>query len=94
MSEYWKPVNVTKQEYVHPHNTRNGGNGLKWGEWNYPKSNTMNRIQELFESGEWDPKDDIRALSDYGGCRQIYGKSTGDLPPYDEATDWPDRARE
>ena len=35
MGEYWKPINLTKQEFVHPHEL---GCGLKLGEWNHPDS--------------------------------------------------------
>lgn len=37
MGEYWKPVNLTKREYIHPHDLNDG---LKLGEWNWPGSRT------------------------------------------------------
>ena len=70
MGEYWKPVNLSKREYVHPHRV---GDGLKLGEWNYPGSSTRKRVDELLAAGQWSPADDIRIVSDYGQEMQMYG---------------------
>ncbi len=35
MGEYWKPVNVTRREYIHPHHVNEG---LKLTEWTWPGS--------------------------------------------------------
>lgn len=70
MGEYWKPVNLTRREYVNPHSLRCGA---KLGEWNYPGSQTRNRVEELIAMGEWSAEDDIRIVSDYGQQMQMYG---------------------
>lgn len=66
MGEYWKPVNVTRQEFVNPHTL---GCGLKDGEWNYPDSPVMKKIHKI-----WGDNDDVRMVSDYGGERQLWGQ--------------------
>ena len=75
MGEYWKPVNLTKGEFIHPHNV---GCGLKLGEWNYPAS----RVREII-AARWQPTDDVRAVSDYGGEMQLSGRGDGPSPDYD-----------
>lgn len=64
MGEYWKPVNLTKKEFVHPHRL---DCGLKLAEWNHPDSRVLRRIEELVASGEWDHSDKVAIVSDYGG---------------------------
>lgn len=59
MGEYWKPINVTRKEYIYPH-SHNAG--LNLGEWLYgPKC----RILAL--ASRWSPTDDVRIVSDYDG---------------------------
>ena len=70
MGEYWKPVNMTRREYIHPHKVNCG---LKLPEWNWLGSSVWKRINALIESGRWSEDDDIRALSDYGGELQLKG---------------------
>lgn len=77
MGEYWIPTNVTKKQFVHPHEM---GDGLKLGEWMGRKSATMRRIEQLIAKGRWsnsdDIRDDIRAFSDYGSEIQMHGRLT------------------
>lgn len=65
MGEYWKPVNVTRKEFIHPHRL---GNGLKLLEWNHPDT----RVRKLMAE-RWPETDDVRAVSDYGGDMQLSG---------------------
>jgi hypothetical protein len=76
MGEYWKPVNMTKREYIHPHHM---DCGLKLGEWNHEST----PVRKLIDS-RW-AGDDVRAVSDYGGEMQIAGESNGE--PYPEYSD-------
>ncbi len=76
MGEYWKPVNFTKREFVHPHNL---DCGLKLGEWNHNDSDVIMRVKNLISAGQWSEADDICACSDYGGRLQMYG-SSGERP--------------
>lgn len=66
MGEYWKPVNVTRKEYIHPHNV---GCGLKLPEWNSSDSAVWRIIAKA-----WSETDDVRAVSDYGGEMQLQGE--------------------
>lgn len=70
MGEYWKPVNVTRKEFIHPHRV---GNGLKLLEWNHAGSHVSKIIAE-----RWSPSDDVRAVSDYGNCVQLSGVRGGE----------------
>lgn len=79
MGEYWKPVNLTKNEYIHPHHW---GCGLKLGEWNYPGS----LVHQVIET-RWAPTDDVRAVSDYGGQMQLSGSGTAPFPDYWELSE-------
>jgi hypothetical protein len=58
MGEYWKPINVTRKEYVHAHEVNEG---LKLVEWTWPGSAVLAIV------GTWVPSDDIRICSDYEG---------------------------
>lgn len=75
MGEYWKPVNVTKREYIHPHDLNDG---LKIGEWTWPKSRTMQMIAE-----RWEPTDTVIYVSDYDGLQLVSGALQGFPPTYD-----------
>jgi hypothetical protein len=79
MGEYWKPVNLTRREFVHPHKV---DCGLKLPEWNWDGSPVWRRINALIAEGRWSADDDIRALSDYGGEFRLKGEPTQDT--YDE----------
>lgn len=93
MGEYWKPVNIDKQEQVHPHNV---GDGLKRGEWLFwdndehdlAPSATNRRVQQLRESGRWGKDDEIRAVSDCGGEIHLHGTRT--TRPADYYGNWRD----
>jgi hypothetical protein len=74
MGEYWKPVNVTKREYIHPHDLNDG---LKMGEWTSPWSQTMATIAE-----RWSDSDVIVYVSDYGGLVVSRGTPPDELPSY------------
>jgi hypothetical protein len=79
MGEYWKPVNVTRKEFIHPHHM---GCGLKWGEWTHPSSPVMELIR-----ARWPAGDRVIAVSDYGGCMTLDGAyltHEDDLPTYDD----------
>lgn len=75
MGEYWKPVNLTKREYIHPHDC---GDGLKLGEWTYPGSPTLQLMAEL-----WSDTDVVVYVSDYEGAIVAHGNpESGDVPAY------------
>lgn len=76
MGEYWKAVNVTRHEFIHPHAV---GCGLKLPEWNRPGS----RVRQIMEE-RWAPTDDVRAISDYENYIQLTGT------PSDERVVWDD----
>lgn len=77
MGEYWKPVNLTRGEFIHPHHV---GCGLKIMEWNHPGSGVR-----LVMKDHWKPTDDVRALSDYGGEMQLSGvPGSQDSPHYED----------
>lgn len=84
MGEYWKPVNVTRHEFIHPHAV---GCGLKLGEWNHPSS----RVMQIMES-RWAPTDDVRAISDYGGYTQLSGTQSEERVVWDDL--WNDHYRD
>ena len=76
MGEYWKPVNLTRGEYIHPHHV---DNGLKLGEWWGYDSNVVKLMNR-----EWPQTDDVRAVSDYGGTMQLRGiASDAPYPDYE-----------
>lgn len=81
MGEYWKPVNVTRGEWIHPHHV---GSGLKLGEWNYNGSPVLDLIDKLLEAGSWSRSDDVRAVSDYGNEIQLFGNRSDTECPYDD----------
>jgi hypothetical protein len=80
MGEYWKPVNLTKLEYIHPHDLNCG---LKIGEWNSPGSRVMKLIDK-----RWGRNDVIVAVSDYDNVHAIRGEAApDDVPKYDSLDD-------
>lgn len=74
MGEYWKPVNVTRREYINPHDL---DNGLKIREWNWPESRTMKLIAE-----RWSDTDVVVFVSDYESLIVWRGKLEGEPPTY------------
>lgn len=77
MGEYWKPVNVTRREYIHPHDLNCG---LKLREWSYPDSRVMKMISE-----RWSKTDTVVAVSDYGDSHVITQVQMDDeIPSYDD----------
>ena len=76
MGEYWKPVNLTRREFVHPHYV---GNGLKLGEWWVYDSATVKVMRS-----RWADSDDVRAVSDYGGQERLWGTGVAPWPEYDD----------
>lgn len=65
MGEYWKPVNVTRMECIHPHDFNDG---LKLGEWFHTgdfESATLKALRKLC-AGPW-KNDVVLIASDYGG---------------------------
>ena len=76
MGEYWKPVNLTRKEFIHPHRLNDG---LKWGEWTSPHTRTMRAIDALLRVGCWKQDDDIRAVSDSGNQQQLRGSPDPDV---------------
>lgn len=77
MGEYWKPVNVTRREYIHPHDLNCG---LKLNEWHYPKSRVMRMIAE-----RWSDTDTIVAIGDYSGQLTLTRVQMDDeIPSYDD----------
>jgi hypothetical protein len=79
MGEYWKPVNLTRREFVHPHHVECG---LKLPEWNHANSGVRRIIDK-----RWGLDDDVRALSDYGGELQMWGEPTNECPAYEDIED-------
>ena len=76
MGEYWKPVNLTRGEFIHPHHVNEG---LKLGEWNHPKSG----VTKAMKAHDWKSTDDVRAVSDYGGQLQLSGRGDAPWPDFD-----------
>jgi hypothetical protein len=74
MGEYWKPVNVTRGEFIHPHRLNCG---LKLAEWNHGNS----PVRKLM-AAKWSATDDVRAVSDYGNVQQLSGRGDTDDPNY------------
>jgi hypothetical protein len=79
MGEYWKPVNLTKREFIHPHHV---GNGLKLPEWWGYDSNVVKAMK-----AHWSPDDDVRAVSDYGGTMRLSGNGDAPYPDYETLED-------
>ena len=81
MGEYWKPVNVTRREYIHPHSV---DCGLKLVEWTWPTS----RVLAIMAS--WSVGDDIRIVSDYGGDIRVTDAAKAGSEPvtYDDLGDF------
>lgn len=80
MGEYWKPVNLTKREYIHPHDLRDG---LKLDEWGHFGPHTMAMIRD-----RWQCDDTVVYVSDYGGFRLVSGVGCeNDSPAYDSLDD-------
>ncbi len=73
MGEYWKPVNVSRREYIHPHDH---DCGLKLGEWDWEGSPVMKLIEE-----RWGAHDTVVAVSDYENFRILRGTPPGEDPP-------------
>lgn len=67
MGEYWKPVNLTRREFIDPQLSC----GLKLPEWNHIHSSVRTRIADLVVRGIWSADDDIQALSDYGSSMPL-----------------------
>lgn len=81
MGEYWKLVNVTKAQHLHPHRL---DNGLKFGEWADYDSNVIERARALVQHGVWSASDELRAVSDYGGNRVLRDLATLDYGPNED----------
>lgn len=65
MGEYWKPVNVTRKQYIHPHRV---DEGLKLAEWTWSRDS---HVLTLALRLGWSVRDDIRIVSDYGGDLRV-----------------------
>ena len=76
MGEYWKPVNLTRGEFIHPHHW---DCGLKLGEWNHAKSAVRKVMRE-----RWEASDHVVAMSDYGGLQTLQGNGDEPAFEYDE----------
>lgn len=79
MGEYWKPVNVTRREYIHPHDLNCG---LKLQEWSYPESRVMKLIAE-----RWNATDVVVAVSDYDNTVILHGSLVDEAPAYGDLDD-------
>lgn len=75
MGEYWKPVNVTRKEWIHPHCE---DEGLKWGEWSNPDSAVVSLMRSA-----WASTDEVFAVSDYGGLKRL------DMSTVEDDDGWP-----
>lgn len=91
MGEYWKPINVTRRQYIHPHHV---DEGLKLAEWTCRGS----RVLALLAA--WSPDDDVRVLSDYEGDIRVTSQAREstekveyeDLDAWDELQSLPEGA--
>lgn len=84
MGEYWKPVNLTRGEFIHPHHV---DCGLKLGEWwEWEGQRVRSAVRRIIET-RWSPTDDVRALSDYGRELQLTGEPNGPAPEYEDIED-------
>lgn len=83
MGEYWKPVNVTRREYIHPHHVNEG---LKLAEWTWRGSAVLALL------AAWSPEDDVRVVSDYGGDIRVTDKAreSNTAVDYEEIGGWPE----
>lgn len=79
MGEYWKPVNLTRGEFVHPHHMNCG---LKLAEWWEMWEGRKSRVRRFIEE-RWGKTDDVRAVSDYGGQQRLWGSGDAPWPEYD-----------
>ena len=77
MGEYWFPVNLTRKQFIHPHDL---GCGLKLAEWTYPGSPVLEAVSR------WNKEDSIGILSDYDGWVPVTACESGP-PPYDSMRD-------
>lgn len=68
MGEYFIAVNVTREQYIHPHDV---GCGLKLGEWFDHQDSTVWKQARA----RWSPDDEVLAISDYGSVFVMW------LPP-------------
>lgn len=66
MGEYWKPVNLTRLEYINPHDF---GCGLKISEWAWEGSPVLNEIAK-----RWRTDDVVVYVSDGG---KVQGRTAG-----------------
>lgn len=82
MGEYWKPVNMTRREYINPQTL---GGGLKLAEWNRSGSSTRERMKAV-----WPLTDDVRAISDYGNVMQLCGEPSDEKVTYDDVRELTD----
>ena len=82
MGEYWKPVNLTRGEFIHPHHWNCG---LKFGEWNHPGSAVRKAM-----AARWDDTDHVVAMSDYGGLMVLQGEGDDPSFSYDSIEDHAD----
>lgn len=77
MGEYWKPVNLTRKEYINPHDF---GCGLKKSEWAFEGSPVLNEIVK-----RWQPGDVVVHISDGG---KLHGRDGGmHVPEYSHLDD-------
>lgn len=84
MGEYWKPVNLTRREFIHPHHMDCGLKLGEWWEWNdKPVDSPVRRLMDQ----RWPAADDVRAVSDYGGQLRLRGDGDAPWPDYDTLED-------
>jgi hypothetical protein len=82
MGEYWKPVNVTRREYIHPLDLGDGQDlGIGLGHGVGPDENSK---MVRFMAERWPgASDQILLVSNYGGSMLLRGEPV--IPPaYDQ----------
>jgi hypothetical protein len=77
MIERWKPVNLTKRQYISP---QSFGCGDRLDDWNAPDSPVMNRAQMLVLEGRWSLKDQMVLASDQRGLLPFLGSCGKEVP--------------
>ena len=79
MGEYWKPINITRREFIDPQRL---SCGLKLSEWFYESSPVVRLM-----NAKWSRSDVVWAIGDEGARVQLVG---ADAPPPQDNLDLSD----
>ena len=69
MGEYWCPLNVTRGEYIDPHEC---GGSYKYAY--APNTEVSHAVEAMFARGGWEDDDVVVFVSDYGNYLQVNGR--------------------